>query len=335
MSTFADGDVLVLHADTLPDGTLLVDGKPVSARIRARDGAVAHAQAGGHDRAVRRARRLRSGRAARERVAARRLRAARACGRRRRDGARHAHVPPLRPAPAAPHALGELAADADGVHLAGDPASRIDIDGNVGELLGAGARKTAFALGDDAALATVDRSPKPPGAPQEPLTPEAQRAADEQLVRDEQRALAQLEQWGIRTVRLDGPFRALGDRVSALSLPLGVFQRRIRERPPAARGGARAIQNVLKTREVLEQHEVGFDLQGIFTRSGDFLVCDPGPILNTYAAHTLSLSRLFEIEKGIHRWIEQHGVDALDSALDPTRDLRRRWPTMRSCRSRR
>ncbi|MDN7794436.1 DUF4781 domain-containing protein, partial [Burkholderia vietnamiensis] len=322
MSTFADGDVLVLHADTLPDGTLLVDGKPVSAHeyalamapwptLRQADTIVLSAGQGGYEAAARLA----------------------------NVWQRAVYAPPehavgadatvhdtrmfhrFDPAPAAPHALGELAADADGVHLAGDPASRIDIDGNVGELLGAGARKTAFALGDDAALATVDRSPKPPGAPQEPLTPEAQRAADEQLVRDEQRALAQLEQWGIRTVRLDGPFRALGDRVSALSLPLGVFHSdefASGRLPPAV--ARAAIQNVLKTREVLEQHEVGFDLQGIFTRSGDFLVCDPGPILNTYAAHTLSLSRLFEIEKGIHRWIEQHGVDALDSALDPTRD---------------
>ncbi|HDR9038816.1 TPA: LWXIA domain-containing protein [Burkholderia vietnamiensis] len=322
MSTFADGDVLVLHADTLPDGTLLVDGKPVSAHeyalamapwptLRRADTIVLSAGQGGYEAAARLA----------------------------NVWQRTVYAPPehavgadatvhdtrmfhrFDPAPAAPHALGELAADADGVHLAGDPASRIDIDGNVGELLGAGARKTAFALGDDAALATVDRSPKPPGAPQEPLTPEAQRAADEQLVRDEQRALAQLEQWGIRTVRLDGPFRALGDRVSALSLPLGVFHSdefASGRLPPAV--ARAAIQNVLKTREVLEQHEVGFDLQGIFTRSGDFLVCDPGPILNTYAAHTLSRSRLFEIEKGIHRWIEQHGVDALDSALDPTRD---------------
>ncbi|WP_242610607.1 LWXIA domain-containing protein [Burkholderia vietnamiensis] len=325
MSTFADGDVLVLHADTLPDGTLLVDGKPVSAHeyalamapwptLRQADTIVLSAGQGGYEAAARLA----------------------------NVWQRAVYAPPehavgadatvhdtrmfhrFDPAPAAPHALGELAADADGVHLAGDPASRIDIDGNVGELLGAGARKTAFALGDDAALATVDRSPKPPGAPQEPLTPEAQRAADEQLVRDEQRALAQLEQWGIRTVRLDGPFRALGDRVSALSLPLGVFHSdefASGRLPPAV--ARAAIQNVLKTREVLEQHEVGFDLQGIFTRSGDFLVCDPGPILNTYAAHTLSLSRLFEIEKGIHRWIEQHGVDALDSALDPTRDAAR------------
>ncbi|WP_338340557.1 LWXIA domain-containing protein [Burkholderia vietnamiensis] len=322
MSTFADGDVLVLHADTLPDGTLLVDGKPVSAHeyalamapwptLRQADTIVLSAGQGGYEAAARLA----------------------------NVWQRAVYAPPehavgadatvhdtrmfhrFDPAPAAPHALGELAADADGVHLAGDPASRIDIDGNVGELLGAGARKTAFALGDDAALATVDRSPKPPGAPQEPLTPEAQRAADEQLVRDEQRALAQLEQWGIRTVRLDGPFRALGDRVSALSLPLGVFHSdefASGRLPPAV--ARAAIQNVLKTREVLEQHEVGFDLQGIFTRSGDFLVCDPGPILNTYAAHTLSRSRLFEIEKGIHRWIEQHGVDALDSALDPARD---------------
>jgi hypothetical protein len=188
--------------------------------------------------------------------------------------------------------------------------------------------------------ATTPRSPpstgpKPPGAPQEPLTPEAQRAADEQLVRDEQRALRNWNSgasapfgWTARSARSATASPRCRSR-SACSNDEFASGRL----PPAV--ARAAIQNVLKTREVLEQHEVGFDLQGIFTRSGDFLVCDPGPILNTYAAHTLSLSRLFEIEKGIHRWIEQHGVDALDSALDPTRDLRRRWPTMRSCRSRR
>ncbi|WP_244144241.1 DUF4781 domain-containing protein [Burkholderia vietnamiensis] len=275
------------------------------ARIRARDGAVAHAQAGGHDRAIRRARRLRSGRAARERVAARRLRAARACGRRRRDGARHAHVPPLRPrarrAARARRTRRRRRRRASG-RRSGQPdrhrrqRRRTARRRRAQDRVRARRRRRAR-----------HRRPQPEAArrAQEPLTPEAQRAADEQLVRDEQRALAQLEQWGIRTVRLDGPFRALGDRVSALSLPLGVFHSdefASGRLPPAV--ARAAIQNVLKTREVLEQHEVGFDLQGIFTRSGDFLVCDPGPILNTYAAHTLSLSRLFEIEKGIHRWIE-------------------------------
>ncbi|WP_175806968.1 LWXIA domain-containing protein [Burkholderia metallica] len=320
LSTLADGNVLMLHADTLPDGTLLVDGQPVGAHeyaiamapwhtVKQADAIVLSAGHGGYEAAAR------LSNVWRRAVYAPPEHAAGA------DATVHdARVfRRFDPAPAAPHALGELAADADGVHLDGDPATRIDIDGNVGELLGAGARKTAFALGDDAALATVDRSPPPPGAPQEPLTPEAQRAANEQLVIDEQRALAQLEQWGIRTVRLDGPFRALGERVSALSRPLGVFHSdefATGRLPPAlSRAG---IRNVVKLRELLTQFEIGFDLQGIFTRTGDFLVCDPGPILHTYAAHALSQSRLFEIEKGMMRWIELHGEDALDSQRDTT-----------------
>ncbi|WP_175732241.1 LWXIA domain-containing protein [Burkholderia ambifaria] len=306
MSTLPDRNVLVLHADTLPDGTLLADGKPVGAHeytlamapwsvIKNADTIVLSAKHGGNAAAARLANVWR----------------------------RAVYAPPERavgddaavldtrvfhrfdPAPAAPHALGELAADAEGVHLDGDPGARIDVEHNVGELLGAGARKTAFALGDDAVLATVDHGPTSSAHAQTPATIDARRAADEQLVTDEQHALQELERLGIRTVQLHGPFRTLGGVVSALVRPLGVFHSdafAADELPPVvSRAG---IANIVKLREVLEQSDIGFDLQGIFTSTGDFLVSDPGRIRHDYASHVLSLSRLAEIENGVMRWIE-------------------------------
>ncbi|MGN7983768.1 LWXIA domain-containing protein [Burkholderia sp. 22313] len=313
LATLPDRNLLVLHADTLPDGTLLVDGKPVGAHeyalamapwslIKGADTIVLSARHGGNAAAARLS----------------------------NVWQRAVYAPPERavgddaalldtrvfhrfdPAPTAPHAIGELAADAGGVHLAGDPGARIDVEHHVGELLGAGARKTAFALGDDAVLATVDHGPTPSAHEQAPATIDARRAADEQLVTDEQHALQELEGLGIRTVQLHGPFRALGGVVSALVRPLGVFHSdafAAGELPPVI--SFAGLQNILKLREVLQQSDIGFDLQGIFTSTGDFLVSDPGRIRHDYASHQLSLSRLTEIENGVMRWITLNAPERL------------------------
>ncbi|WP_176035231.1 LWXIA domain-containing protein [Burkholderia multivorans] len=310
--------MVVLHADTLPDGTLLVDGKPVGMHeyvianapwrlVKDAEAIVLAAKHGGNEAAARLANVLR----------------------------RSVYAPPERavgndaalldtrafhrfdPAPAAPHALGELAADANGVHLDGDPGARIDVEHHLGELLGAGARKTGFALGDDAALVTVDHSPPPFDPSQAPATIDAQRAADEQIVIDEHRTLQALEELGIRTVQLHGPFRSLSGVVSALVRPLGVFHSdefATGALPPVvSRDG---IRNIMKLHEVLEAHKIGFDLQGIFTSTGDFLVCDPGPIRHNEIAYSMSRQRLDTIQRGVLSWIELHAPELLQPPRD-------------------
>ncbi|WP_175911594.1 LWXIA domain-containing protein [Burkholderia sp. BCC1640] len=309
MARLPDRNLLVLHADTLPDGTLLVDGEPANVHeytlaqapwrlVKDADTIVLSAKHGGNETAARLANVLQ----------------------------RAVYAPPERaigddaavldtrvfhrfdPAPAAPHTLGELAADAEGVHLAGDPGTRIDVEHNVGALLGAGARKTAFTLGDDAALVTVDHGPTPLAPLEAPESLDARRAADEQLVNAERQALQELEALGVRTVQLHGPFRSLGGIVSALVHPLGVFHSDAFATGALPSYISRAgIQNILRLHDVLHQSDIGFDLQGIFTRSGDFLVSDPGRIRrDDYGSHQMSLSRLAEIERGVVRWLQSN-----------------------------
>ncbi|WP_412024130.1 LWXIA domain-containing protein [Burkholderia cepacia] len=316
-STSPAHNLLVLHADTQPDGTLLADGKPVGAHeytismapwslVKDADAIVLSAQHGGYETAARLANLWQRSVYAPP---------AHAIG-------DHAALLDTRvfhrfdPAPVAPHNLGALAADAEGVHLEGDPGTRIDVERHVGELLGTGARKTVFALGDDAALATIDHGPTPAEPLQARSTSDAQGAADtpltfeEQLAVDERLALEELDRLGVRTVKMDGPFRALGDRPTVLYRPLGVFHSdefATGALPPAI--AVTAIQNVVKLREVLEQSDIGFDVQGIFTSTGDFLVSDPGRIVHNYAAHVVSLSRLADIENGIMRWLQANSLE--------------------------
>ncbi|AZQ55867.1 LWXIA domain-containing protein [Burkholderia cenocepacia] len=337
MTQLPNRNLLVLHADTLPDGTLLVDGEPVGVHEYALAQApwrlvndagtiVLAAKHGGNEAAARLANVLQ----------------------------RAVYAPPERavgddaavldtsvfhrfdPAPAAPHALGALSADAQGVHLDGDPGTRIDVEHNVGAMLGAGARKTGFALGDDAVLVTVDHGPTASAPLEAPETIDARRAADEQLLTTEQQALQELQALGIRTVQLNGPFRSLGGIVSALVYPRGVFHT-----DDLANGGLprfispAGLRNILRLGEVLKHSGITFDVQGIFTRTGDFLVSDPGRIRHNsdYGSRQMSLSRLAEIERGVVRWLQSNETGTVlaqrDEALPPDAFMQKPSPIMR------
>ncbi|CAB3764364.1 hypothetical protein B7G54_07725 [Burkholderia puraquae] len=302
-----DEGVLMLHADTLPDGTLLAGGRPVGVHEYALDQAPAFIIQDGYSIVLSA---KHGGDAAAAQLA--------------NLWQRPVYAPPGRavgehaalldtdtfrrfdPAPAAAHDLGPLTADAEGVHVEGHPARRIDVDRHVGELLGSGGEKTVFALGHDAALAVYDKGPH---------TSEG-RQLDAAI--DESIALDDLASYGLQTLTMSGPFSAL-NRVAVLYRPLGVFHSFGFETGALPRVVSRAaLEHIRQIREVVEGTGIGFDLQGLFTRRGDFLLSDPGPIGMGAGEHFTALQRLSVIERALTQGLERGNIELAHPQLAET-----------------
>ncbi|VWD60030.1 peptidoglycan-binding protein [Burkholderia lata] len=302
-----DEGVLMLHADTLPDGTLLAGGRPVGVHEYALDQAPAFIIQDGYSIVLSA---KHGGDAAAAQLA--------------NLWQRPVYAPPGRavgehaalldtgtfrrfdPAPAAPHDLGPLTADAEGVHVEGHPARRIDVGRHVGELLGSGGEKTVFALGHDAALAVYDKGPH---------TSEG-RQLDAAI--DESIALDDLASYGLQTLTMSGPFSAL-NRVAVLYRPLGVFHSFGFETGALPRVVSRAaLEHIRQIREVVERTGIGFDLQGLFTRRGDFLLSDPGPIGMGAGEHFTALQRLSVIERALTQGLERGNIELAHPKLAET-----------------
>ncbi|MBM2771225.1 LWXIA domain-containing protein [Burkholderia anthina] len=292
-----DEGVLMLHADTQPNGALLAGGRPVGVHEYALDQAPAFMIQDGYSIVLSA---KHGGDAAAAQLA--------------NLWQRPVYAPPAHavgehaalldtgvfrrfdPAPAAPHDLGPLTADAEGVHVEGRPGQRIDVDRHVGELLGSGGEKTVFALGHDAALAVYDKGPH---------TSEA-RQLDAAI--DESIALDDLASYGLKTLTMSGPFSAL-NRVAVLYRPLGVFHSFGFETGALPRVVSRAaLEHIRQIREVLERTGIGFDLQGIFTRAGDFLLSDPGPIGMGAGEHFIAQQRLAVIERALTQGLDNDNI---------------------------
>ncbi|VWC74101.1 peptidoglycan-binding protein [Burkholderia lata] len=302
-----DEGVLMLHADTLPDGTLLAGGRPVGVHEYALDQAPAFIIQDGYSIVLSA---KHGGDAAAAQLA--------------NLWQRPVYAPPGRavgehaalldtgtfrrfdPAPAAPHDLGPLTADAEGVHVEGHPARRIDVDRHVGELLGSGGEKTVFALGHDAALAVYDKGPHTSEGGQ------LDAAIDESI------ALDDLASYGLQTLTMSGPFSAL-NRVAVLYRPLGVFHSFGFETGALPRVVSRAaLEHIRQIREVVERTGIGFDLQGLFTRRGDFLLSDPGPIGMGAGEHFTALQRLSVIERALTQGLERGNIELAHPELAET-----------------
>ncbi|ALX15401.1 hypothetical protein P350_28465 [Burkholderia cepacia JBK9] len=289
--------VVVLHADTRADGTLLVDGKPVSAHEYLLEMAppfvvqegYAIVLAAQHDGAAHAARLANLWQRP---VYAAPAEAVGAHGALLDTGTFHR----LDPAPAAPHDLGPLTADPLGVYAHGDRNARVDVAHEAGELLGAGGEKTVFALGDDAALGIYDRHVNPESG-------HVRAAVDERL------ALDDLRSYGLQTVTMSGPFSVLG-RVGVLYRPLGVLH----THTMVATGTLprvvtrAALEHIRKIRAVVEREGLAFDLQGIFTRKGDFLLSDPGPVTRDPIDYLRTLEKLTELEQLLTHGLEQGNI---------------------------
>ncbi|HEF5872748.1 TPA: LWXIA domain-containing protein [Burkholderia cenocepacia] len=289
--------VVVLHADTRADGTLLVDGQPVGAHEYLLEMAppfvvqegYAIVLAARHDGAAHAARLANLWQ--RPVYAA----PAEAVG---EHGALldTGTFQRLDPAPAAPHDLGPLHADPLGVYARGDRNARVDVAREAGELLGAGGEKTVFALGDDAALGLYDRHAQSADG-------HVRAAVDERL------ALDDLRSYGLQTVTMSGPFSALG-RVGVLYRPLGVLHTHTMvETGTLPRVVTRAaLEHIRTIRAVVEREGLAFDLQGIFTRKGDFLLSDPGPVSRDPVEHLSTLDKLAELERLLAHGLEQGDI---------------------------
>ncbi|RQZ12857.1 LWXIA domain-containing protein [Burkholderia sp. Bp9031] len=302
-----DEGVLMLHADTLPDGTLLAGGRPAGVHEYALDQAPAFLVQDGYSIVLSA---KHGGDAAAAQLA--------------NLWQRPVYAPPAHavgeraalldtgvfrrydPAPAAPHDLGPLAADAEGVHVEGSPAARIDVERHVGELLGSGGEKTVFALGHDAALAVYDTGPHTSEGRQ------IEAAIDESI------ALDDLASYGLKTVTMNGPFSAL-NRVAVLYRPLGVFHSFGFETGALPRVVSRAaLEHIRQIRDVVESTGIGFDLQGMFTRDGDFLLSDPGPIGMGAGEHFTALQRLAVIERALTQGLERGNIELAHPRLAET-----------------
>ncbi|MEK8061751.1 LWXIA domain-containing protein [Burkholderia contaminans] len=302
-----DAGVMMLHADTLPDGTLLTGGRPTGVHEYALDQAPAFMIQDGYSIVLSA---QQGGEAAAAQLA--------------NLWQRPVYAPPAHavgahaalldtgvfrrfdPAPAAPHDLGPLTADAEGVHVEGRPGERIDVERHVGELLGFGGEKTVFALGDDAALAVYDKGPHTSEAHQ------LDAAIDESI------ALDDLASYGLKTVTMSGPFSAL-NRVAVLYRPLGVFHSFSFETGALPHVVSRAaLEHIRQIRAVVESTGIGFDLQGLFTRNGDFLLSDPGSIGMEAGEHFTAMQRLALIERALTSGLERGRIELAHPQLAET-----------------
>ncbi|MEK7896642.1 LWXIA domain-containing protein [Burkholderia contaminans] len=302
-----DAGVMMLHADTLPDGTLLTGGRPTGVHEYALDQAPAFMIQDGYSIVLSA---QQGGEAAAAQLA--------------NLWQRPVYAPPAHavgahaalldtgvfrrfdPAPAAPHDLGPLTADAEGVHVEGRPGERIDVERHVGELLGFGGEKTVFALGDDAALAVYDKGPHTSEAHQ------LDAAIDESI------ALDDLASYGLKTVTMSGPFSAL-NRVAVLYRPLGVFHSFSFETGALPHVVSRAaLEHIRQIRAVVESTGIGFDLQGLFARNGDFLLSDPGSIGMEAGEHFTALQRLALIERALTSGLERGKIELAHPQLAET-----------------
>ncbi|MFM0298548.1 LWXIA domain-containing protein [Paraburkholderia sediminicola] len=289
-----DRDLIVVHAETAPDGTLLLDGVPVDARGFTLD--LGRTFAGDDVRVILAARHASPQHAAElanlwqqpiyvppaEAIAA--------------DGTLldASALTRYDPAPFGAPNLGELAADARGVYRDGDPARRLDAEQHAGAVLGYGAEKMVFELGHDAALGVLERGPR--------------YDADfhRQAAGAELNALAVLRRFGLRTLSMSGPFSAF-NRVAVLYRPLGIMHTHaIEDGELPARISRQGLAHLQQIRDVVARHEIDIDFQAMITRDGDVLVSDPGEVgFNDRLRNLSTLDDIDAVQQSV-----QAGVDS-------------------------
>ncbi|GLU34090.1 LWXIA domain-containing protein [Trinickia caryophylli] len=177
------------------------------------------------------------------------------------------HLQRYDPSPLGGPDLGQLAADSRGVYRNGDPTQRLSAEQHMGTLLGYGGEKMVFELGHDAALGIFERGPR------------FDNAYHLRTAREEFDALAHLRALGVRTVSMSGPF-SVHNRVGVLYRPLGIMHTHdmVRNGALPERISRAGLANLKHAEDVATRLKLDYDFQGIVTRDGDFLVNDPGPI---------------------------------------------------------
>ncbi|KML63534.1 peptidoglycan-binding protein [Burkholderia cepacia] len=158
---------------------------------------------------------------------------------------------------------GALAADASGLHVAGDPSRRVDPAELLGPFLGAGTAKAVFELGKRNAIGLF----------------EAGGDKARTMLEHETRGLDQLKALGMRTVTVDGPFTYRG-RIAVLYSPLaelgsidvmnGILPKRVTRE---------SMRQLAAMRALAERHGLSFDFEGLFDAQGNFYFSDPSVLI--------------------------------------------------------
>ncbi|MCM3191542.1 hypothetical protein M3596_22945, partial [Bacillus subtilis] len=118
-----------------------------------------------------------------------------------RPEARFDHAPTwtrYAPSPRERIDYGELAVDAHGLYVAGDPSRRLDPQALIGPFLGAGIEKSVFELGKRNAIGLYDVDPSRPR--------DGQLENHYDALDTERTGLDLLRRYGMRTLTIDGPF---------------------------------------------------------------------------------------------------------------------------------
>ncbi|WP_174994617.1 LWXIA domain-containing protein [Burkholderia arboris] len=165
---------------------------------------------------------------------------------------------------------GELAADENGLHIAGDPSRRLDAQALIGPFLGAGIEKSVFELGKRNAIGLYDVDP---GRPRD-----SQLAHHYDALGTERNGLDLLRRYGLRTLTIDGPF-SVGNRIAILYHPLAeLSSRAVSLGALPERVTHESMRQLAAIRAIVERDGLEFDFQGVFDAHGEFYFSDPSAI---------------------------------------------------------
>ncbi|KVL35610.1 LWXIA domain-containing protein [Burkholderia sp. MSMB1835] len=168
---------------------------------------------------------------------------------------------------------GELAVDAHGLHVAGDPSRRLDPQALIGPFLGAGIEKSVFELGKRNAIGLYDVDPARPR--------DGQLANHYDALDTERNGLDLLRRYGMRTLTIDGPF-SVGNRIGILYHPLAeLSSRAVSLGALPSRVTHESMRQLAAMREIVERDGLVFDFQGLFDARGDFYFSDPATVFRT------------------------------------------------------
>nr|WP_253196248.1 DUF4781 domain-containing protein [Burkholderia cenocepacia] len=193
-----------------------------------------------------------------------------------RPEARFDHAPTwtrYAPSPRERIDYGELAVDAHGLYVAGDPSRRLDPQALIGPFLGAGIEKSVFELGKRNAIGLYDVDPSRPR--------DGQLANHYDALDTERTGLDLLRRYGMRTLTIDGPF-SVGNRIGILYHPLAeLSSRAISLGALPSRITHDSMQQLAAMREIVERDGLVFDFQGVVDARGEFYFSDPATIFRT------------------------------------------------------
>ncbi|MCA3852741.1 MAG: LWXIA domain-containing protein, partial [Burkholderia sp.] len=166
-------------------------------------------------------------------------------------------------------ALGELSITGGQLHVAGDPARRVDPADYLGPLLGSGLYKTVFDGGTGQAIGFF-RDTSPDGV-----------AVAHEEIGAEQGGLLELKRLNLPVSTLDGPFSHLGG-MGVVSKPAARLSSAAMEKGLGLPGVVQraALGDLVNIRDVTQAHALLYDFQVLFGHKGGVRLHDPGQVMH-------------------------------------------------------